>query len=187
MPMPHASWAHLYDHAYKHSHGIHHRMLRDRTLAIVRTLGSPPSSIVDFAAGTIRLAVPLAKDGYAVTVVDPCRTTLGVLRSKADLAGVQIDVCAQGTQEFDGKGRDDIALRAFTTILHLLDESPLRHGLATLAASLAPGGRLLVDVPTRLVFRGFSNETSDCERRIAVVRTEGDFYTYGEHLRCRLA
>jgi SAM-dependent methyltransferase len=186
MPTPHARWAHLYDHAYHHSFGAQYRALSEQTLNLVRTLGSPPCSVIDFGAGTGRIAVPLARAGYAVTAVDPCAEMLAVLRAKAADARVAIDVHEARMEDFEDARRFDVALCVFTTVLYLLDESSLRRGLRAFAASLRPGGRLLFDVPSRLAFQGFRIATADCVRSVDVAPIDDDRYTYTEDLRCRI-
>ena len=110
MPIPHASWAHCYDFAYENNYGARYRGLTDSTISTVRDLASPPCSLVDFGAGTGRLAIPLAAAGYAVTAVEPCQEMVEFLRSKATAAGVQVESRVQRMQDFDGQGQFDVAL-----------------------------------------------------------------------------
>ena len=68
----HDSWADDYDCAYKlqYQEGCRYQQFTDQTLDVIRQLEAPPARIVDFGAGTGRLAIPLARMGYRVTAVE---------------------------------------------------------------------------------------------------------------------
>ena len=117
--IPHSTWAHVYDTAYKNSFGAFLDDLTCLTLRVVHDLIGPPARIVDFGAGTGRLAVPLANAGYRVTAVDACAEMLEQLRRK-DLKG-QIETFESSMQDFDTDRDFDQALCVFTVVLYLLD------------------------------------------------------------------
>ena len=184
MPIPHATWAHCYDFAYENSHGQLYQSLTELTVETIRELREPPCSVVDFGAGTGRLAIPLAACGYAVTAVEPCQEMMDVLLSKARTANAQIQSRVERMQDFNGQGQFDIALCVFTTVLYLLDETSLRQGLTKLAESLTKRGRLLIDIPSRHAFQSYRRKTPVLERNVTVSLLGGDVYTYQEEIRC---
>lgn len=186
MPIPHATWAHCYDFTYENSHGQLYQRLTERTVETVRELREPPCSVVDFGAGTGRLAIPLAARGYAVTAVEPCPQMMEILVSKARRANAQIQSREERMQEFNAQGQFDIALCVFTTVLYLLDEASLRQGLIRFTESLKKNGRLLIDIPSRQAFQSYRKQTPVLERNVTVTPVDGDVYTYQEEIRCRM-
>ena len=52
-------------------------------------LAPPPASILDVGGGTGRLAIPLAREGYHVTIFEPAASGLEIAHRKATLAGVE--------------------------------------------------------------------------------------------------
>jgi len=184
MPVPHASWAHCYDFAYENSHGALYQSLTDLTLSTIRELRQPPCSLVDFGAGTGRLAIPLAQSGYAVTAVEPCSEMMGILLSKAAAERLRIQPRVERIQDFDGQGQFDIALCVYTTVLYLLDETSLRQALSRLAESLTKGGHLLIDIPSRHAFQSYCRQTSVLDRNVVIRPAGGDIYSYHEKTRC---
>ena len=59
--MQHDSWADYYDCAYKLTYGRVYEDFTNKTLDVIRDLASPPARIVEFGAGTGRLAIPQAQ------------------------------------------------------------------------------------------------------------------------------
>lgn len=120
---------------------------RATAVALAEHLGAPPARVLDFGAGDGRVAIPLAALGYEVIAADASPTMLERFSENApELAWVLTD----GT---DLKGRladievDDVdAVVALAILIHH------RHRDAALiirelARVLAPGGRLLLDLP----------------------------------------
>jgi SAM-dependent methyltransferase len=186
MPIPHASWAHYYDFVYENSLGISSQRLTELTLSHIEELAAPPCSIVDFGAGTGRMAIPLAQKGYAVTAVEPCPEIVEVLQSKAETAGVTIPSRIQRMQDFESEdAKFDVALCVFTTALYLLDEAALTEALTRLSRSLRKNGKLLIDIPSRHAFQGYRSQTTGVlDRRVEVLPAGSDIYTYHENTQC---
>jgi SAM-dependent methyltransferase len=89
--------------------------------------------VLELAAGTGRLAVPLAEAGHRVTAVDLDPAMLERARARRDAAGLDDDRLRLVEADLLG--------------LRLLGgRSAQREAVATLAAHLAPGGLAVVDV-----------------------------------------
>lgn len=107
--------------------------------------------ILELAAGSGRLAVPLAAAGHRVTAVDLDPAMLARARVAAAAAGVDEDRLQLVEADLLGlhlpdAGRFGLAFIALNSILLLADRRAQRQAVATLAAHLAPGGIATVDV-----------------------------------------
>jgi len=183
---PHASWAKYYDATYQNSFGIFYDELTEVTLEWVERIQRAPARILDFGAGTGRLAVPLAKAGYTVVAMDPCAEMLAVLSSKASRHNLAIERVCCGMQDQDSLRHFppfDLALCVFTVLLYLLDEDSLKASIQTAAKSLRPGGRLLIDIPYKQVFKSYSRELPDLYRDVAITPIGESLYEYRETTR----
>jgi SAM-dependent methyltransferase len=180
-PLPHASWADVYDEAYERSFGMLYSQMTARTLEVIAEITAPPASIVDFGAGTGRLSAPLSRSGYTVTAVDPCPEMLEQLGRK--VPEVTRTVCTMAA--FDGGHRFDLALCVFTVLPYLLDEVALNASFAAAWRALSSGGVLLLDIPSRAVFTSYSFCDGKIRRSVEVVPTTGPFHSYTERLGVR--
>ncbi len=107
--------------------------------------------VLELAAGTGRLAVPLAAAGHRVTAVDidPAMTERG--RARAAAAGIangRLDWVRGDLLDLRlaDAGRFAMAFIALNSIMLLGTRDAQRRALRTLAAHLAPGGLAAVDV-----------------------------------------
>jgi SAM-dependent methyltransferase len=106
--------------------------------------------ILELAAGTGRLAVPLALAGYTVTAVDHDAAMLDRGRTHAAATGVPADRLAFVEADLVGlrlpdAGRYAFAFIALNSIMLLASREAQRGAFRTLAAHLAPGGLAAVD------------------------------------------
>jgi 2-polyprenyl-3-methyl-5-hydroxy-6-metoxy-1,4-benzoquinol methylase len=178
MTTPHASWAFAYDRLYEVSFGSFYERLTELTLAHIQEAIQFNSKIIDFGAGTGRLAIPLAKMGHSVTAVEPCTEMLDVLRTKVGSEKIEC-VCLK-MQDYSSPPRFDFATCVFTVLIYLLDDSDLRASMRSVSQALKPGGQLLLDVPSRAVFRGLSFNSESCNRNVQVTPLAGDIFQYVE-------
>lgn len=116
--------------------------------ALAARTGGP---ILELAAGTGRLAVPLAAGGYAVTAVDRDPAMLARARAAASQAGVRgetLTLVEADIRDLDlpSAGSFRLAIIALNSLLLLGRRDEQRAALATLARHLAPGGLAVVDV-----------------------------------------
>ena len=106
------------------------------------------TSVVELAAGTGRIAIPLAESGYDVIAIDRSEAMLGLLSTKATDAGVA-DRVEVRVGELTAPGIDglyDRVLIPFRSLLHLRSDE---ERLATLRAAhvlLSDEGYLAFDV-----------------------------------------
>ena len=134
----------------------------DLYLALARRTGGP---IVELAAGSGRVSVPLAADGYDVVGVDddPAMLDRGRRRARADgsktdgsktdgsttdvrLTLVEADlVGCDADPRVAGSGPYRLAILALNSVLLLASAERQRAAIATMARLLAPGGLAIVD------------------------------------------
>ncbi len=125
----------------------------DLYLALAGRTGGP---ILELAAGSGRLAVPLAVAGHAVTAVDLDSAMLARARERArataakaaakadlDLELVEADIL---DLELSAAGTFQLAFIALNSLFLLATRDAQRRAFLTLARHLAPGGVAAVDV-----------------------------------------
>lgn len=173
MTRPHDAWARHYDRVLERTFGRAYRDFTARTLVEVRARIDPPARVIDFGAGTGRLAVPLARDGFRVTAVDPSAAMLERLVEHATEAGVAVACVVDTVESYRGATEHDLALCVFTVLGYLLDEGALAAAARSMAGALRPGGLLLIDIPGRTVFEGFDIEADDVIRCVEIDEDEG--------------
>lgn len=156
--------------------------LTDCALDEIRASLRPGSFIVDFGAGCGRLSLPLAKEGYRVTAVDPSGPMLAELIRRTERESVAGSIVTNRTtlQDFRSDIRHDMALCVFSVCAHLLDEQALEGAIGSVARSLAPDGLFLLDVPREEVFTGFDHDTADLIRAVTMEAIGGGLYAYRE-------
>ncbi len=123
----------------------------DLYLALADRTGGP---ILELAAGSGRLAIPLVQAGYAVTGVDLDPAMLDRARSRATAAGLGgASDGSLGLIEHDlvdlrlpTAGTFGLAFIALNSLLVLPTRAAQRAALRTMADHLAPGGLAVVDV-----------------------------------------
>ena len=115
-----------------------------------------PLRVLDLGGGSGMFAVPLARLGHEVIVVDPSADALATLRRRADTAGVGERVRGlQGDGDLlhevlpaatgDQDGGFDLALCHY--VLEVVDDPEVT--LAAIAAELRPGGQVSVATANR--------------------------------------
>ncbi len=124
----------------------------DLYLALADRAAGP---VLELAAGTGRLAVPLAVAGHQVTAVDIDPAMLVRAHARATAAGLDASG-GRGSLELieadllglrlPGAGSFALAILALNSIMLLGSRAAQRDALATIATHLAPGGLAVVDV-----------------------------------------
>ncbi|MFG3495402.1 class I SAM-dependent methyltransferase [Streptomyces sp. NPDC047928] len=113
-------------------------------VARVASVIQPPAKIVDFGAGSGRLALALAERGYAVDAVDISPSMLDQLRVRDEKALVRRHVADIATVDV-GDGFDLCAITN-STLFMLPSQEAQRAALGRAAAHLRDGGHLLLEV-----------------------------------------
>ena len=110
--------------------------------ACLLRLPAPPLRILDFGAGQGRDALPLARQGHAVTAIDPAPSGLKQIAGIAEAE--QLDITCQVGTAKDVAGEYDVLLSNRT--LHMILDDGERHTTLTrLLSHLAPGGHVLIE------------------------------------------
>jgi SAM-dependent methyltransferase len=205
---PHESWAEHYDLALERTFGGRYRDFTALTLSLIHEHVRPPARVVDFGAGTGRLTVPLALDGYEVTAVDPSPGMLAGLAHRmaveseepapgsrrassparpspspmaSTASGIsKLEVVACAMQDYRTDRPHDLALCVFSVVSYLLDRRALWTAARAAARALRVGGLLLVDIPRREVFEGFDVESDDLLRHVEIEPRGGSLFLYRE-------
>lgn len=120
----------------------------DLYLALAARTGGP---VLELAAGTGRIAVPLAAAGHAITGVDLDPAMLARARAAADARGAAVSRrvrLVEGdarTIRLPDAGRYRLALVPLNSIFLMGTRADQSAAVATLAAHLAPGGLAVLD------------------------------------------
>ncbi|ARQ70238.1 class I SAM-dependent methyltransferase [Streptomyces marincola] len=99
---------------------------------------------LEFAIGTGRVAVPLARRGVPVTGVELSRPMIEQLRTKVDEATVPVVVGDMATAEAPGPFR--LVYLVFNTISNLLTQAEQVACFRNAARHLEPGGRFVIEL-----------------------------------------
>lgn len=117
-----------------------------------RRLGRPAQGgrILELGAGSGRITVPLARDGYEVVALDQSAPMLARLKARAaklpGAAAARITPLAGELCTFDAPGKFPLVIAAFNVLEHLYTRGELEACLHRVAAHLAPGGAFAFDV-----------------------------------------
>nr|HEX4316836.1 methyltransferase domain-containing protein [Kofleriaceae bacterium] len=141
----HYSDAALYDYEYRRRRAdvTFYRELAKKRLA-------PGAQVLELGAGSGRVTIPLARDGFRVTAVDQSAAMLARLRARVAAlpaaVAARITVVEADLRTFRVSGRFPLAIAAFNVLEHLYTRSELAASLACTRAALAPGGVFAFDV-----------------------------------------
>jgi S-adenosylmethionine-dependent methyltransferase len=172
--------------------GVHYGSLRGRVRTHVihqhvrAHLPPPPAAIVDVGGGAGHQSIPLAADGYDVTVVDPSPWMLERAAERAGAAGV-VDRVA--LVEASGEAAPDVlggprygAVLSHGVLMYLDDPAPMLDALVSLAG---PGGIVSIVAKNAAVMAmrpalagdwAAALDAFDCDRQVngLGVETRGD-------------
>lgn len=114
---------------------------------ILRLLRGTKGPVLELAAGSGRLTLPILAGGHEVVALELSPTMLGLLVDRLDTAPARLrDRCStvHGDMSRFALGRKFGAIVLGTTSISLLDRSQRELLYAAVAEHLAPGGRFLV-------------------------------------------
>jgi SAM-dependent methyltransferase len=128
---------------------------------------------LEFAVGTGRVALPLARRGLAVSGLDVSEPMLARLREKAGAEAVALTCGDFATDRVDGAF--GLVYLVFNTIMNVTTQDEQVATFCNAAAHLAPGGRFVVEVGVPSLQRLPPGETV---RAFAITPTHVGFDEY---------
>jgi SAM-dependent methyltransferase len=141
----HYADAALYDYEYR-------RRRADVTFyrELARKRLPPGAHVLELGAGSGRVTIPLARDGFRVTALDQSPAMLARLRARVAAlpaaVAARITVVDGDLRAFELRGRFPLAIAAFNVLEHLYTRSELAACLGCVRAHLAPAGAFAFDV-----------------------------------------
>ncbi len=114
-------------------------------LPLILNLTERAESIIEFAVGTGRIAIPLAKRGQMVFGVDASDDMLRVAKKKCADEHVRMPLILGDMRKADLKARAEWVVCGCRSFLHNLTEDDQLSSLRTFEKHLAPGGRIFLD------------------------------------------
>lgn len=141
----------------------------------------PGSHVLDWCGGWGRHAVPLAKRGYKVTLLDFSKEYLEQAEAYAAREGVSLDLVHADFRETPANIQADYAVNLFTAGLGYLGEENDIMALTSLRAALKPGARILIDtmslvwIMRNFMFSSWDESADGTNRRLE--KRSFDFWT----------
>ena len=99
---------------------------------------------LEFAIGTGRVAVPLARRGIPVTGIELSRPMVDKLRTKADEAAIPVVIGDMATAR--APGEYTLVYLVYNTISNLLSQAEQVACFRNAARHLSPGGRFVIEL-----------------------------------------
>lgn len=184
MNQPHDNWGACYDYVYEQTFGGYYDALTAETLNVIKHI-LPDATIIDFGAGTGRLAIPLSERGYKVVAVEKSAGMVNEFKRKLSSGNEEIEIHNCSISEYDG-AHADLAIALFTVLSYSISEDELSRNLEAICKSVRSGGYFFFDLPSTLFFqvgRIIQKESAHLNRFVDIAATEQlDIYTY--HERC---
>lgn len=182
MPNPHDNWASFYDFVYETTYGNYYQTFTQNHLAVINDLVSK-GTILDYGAGTGRLAIPLTKMGFSVIAVEKSEPMVQVFNENAEMNGLQnIPIFNCAINEYQN-GQADLALCLFTVLTYITSDTEMRDALRNISKHLSPNGLFLFDLPGSMFFsnHGVMNiNKPGLNRSIQISPLQQPIYSYSE-------
>ncbi|MCL5125324.1 MAG: class I SAM-dependent methyltransferase [Deltaproteobacteria bacterium] len=105
----------------------------------------PGAHILDWCGGWGRHAIPLAKRGYKVTLLDYTPLHIEMARKVAEAMGVSLDFVQADFRDTPPTIQADLALNLFTSGIGFMQSEDDEKALRSLHAALKSGTRILID------------------------------------------
>jgi SAM-dependent methyltransferase len=179
----HDTWAKYYDFVYEQTFGEFYNELTELTTDFIQAFIQENAQIIDFGAGTGRLSIPLAQEGYHVIAIEKSKQMANVIFDKAKEQGIQLDIQNCSISDFKHEGlQADIALAVFTVLTYTTTEQEMKANFKAIWEHLKPGGLFFFDLPGLILFNSGKVSKPDLNRHIVIDKVEG--YTYSYHEEC---
>jgi len=171
-----------------------HGDFRDDTGLWASFAGRTDRPVLEVGCGTGRIALELARQGYAVTGIDPSDAMLSVARQKAEDDALDVTFIEGSTLDLAlERERYGLILLPLDVFLYCEHGEEQRATLSRLAESLVFNGLLAIDLPGPAAFLDpdsngqqrmvFSGETADGERFECYHLHEDDLASQTRYLR----
>lgn len=177
-------WKKDFDANYLHIYARMDRSADDMAGHIVDRLGlSPGAEVLDLCGGYGRIAIPLARRGYRMTVLDRSDYLLSEGRRRAQEAGVEITWLQGDMREIPSGLSFDAIINIFTSFGYFDEEKENERVIAGAARRLKPGGLLLIDVIHRdpLLWRGVAHRWEELEHHWLLEESSAELTTSRWH------
>jgi SAM-dependent methyltransferase len=138
-----------------------------------RHAGRAVRDVLDLAAGTGRLALPLAAGGLRVTAVDASPAMLDVLARRATADGLSVATRSAWAHDLADVGAFD-AIVCVDSFYYLADEGLPERVLSAAARALRPGGVLVLDT-----YNYFFADLADEHRTVSLDLDGGHVQVFG--------
>lgn len=106
----------------------------------------PIGTILDFGAGTGRLSIPLAQNGYHVIAIEQSHKMASVLQEKRDRLNLPFEIFNCGISDFNN-GKGNLAMAVFTVLSYIINEEDLYDSLENISRHLRRGCYFFFDLP----------------------------------------
>jgi SAM-dependent methyltransferase len=184
MNQPHDNWGEYYDFVYEQTFGGYYDALTAETLNVIKQI-LPDATIIDFGAGTGRLAIPLAENGHKVVAVEKSAGMVNEFKRKLSRGNAEIEIHNCSISEYDGANAD-LAIALFTVLSYSISEEELTKNLQAICKSVRSDGYFFFDLPSTLFFqvgRIIQKESANLNRIVDIGATE-QLHIFTYHERC---
>jgi len=184
MGLAHDSWAMYYDFVYKKTYGQYYREFTENTLTAISDI-LPRGKVIDFGAGTGRLAIPLAQNGYDVIAIEKNQHMASIIEQKMK-SNNNLEIHISSIVDCEN-GSADLVLSLFTVLSYTITENELRNIIISIRDALKSNGYFFFDLPSKDFFsksKLINICTEDLERTVILSKQEHDNDVYLYHEIC---
>lgn len=179
---PHDIWAIYYEFVYEKTYGPAYGQFSSLTNSAISGILSN-GSVIDYGAGTGRLSIPLAEQGYNVIAIEKSTAMVEEFKRKCAQRNLTIPVYNCSIVEYEN-GKADLALARFTVLNYSITEEEMAQNFKTISEHLNPNGYFFFDLPDPIFFRNeqlFNINQLDFRRSVKLINTgKNNIYTYQE-------
>jgi 2-polyprenyl-3-methyl-5-hydroxy-6-metoxy-1,4-benzoquinol methylase len=185
MKQPHDNWGTYYDFVYKQTFGDFYKNLTTETLKAIKQILSK-GTIIDFGAGTGRLAIPLSEQGYSVIAVEKSNGMVNEIIRKTKEHNLKIEINNCSISEYQ-HSKADLAIALFTVLSYSITDEELFKNITNICAHINTNGYFFFDLPNTVFFdvdRLINIQTNNFKRIVELTNNDNsNIYTYKEQCR----
>ena len=122
---------------------LHDPGTTDETVDLIADLAGEGASLLEFAIGSGRIALPLAARGFAISGIEASEQMVALMRQKS--GGEDVPVIIGDMAEARVEASFDFAFLVFNTLFNLTSQDAQVNLFANAARHLKPGGTFLVE------------------------------------------